>query len=489
MRLILAGLSFMFWTTVCLLFSIFILGSFWPGIAAIPGALILLVIALRKIKFMYGLWLVGTPTVFIYANNMLSSLPLLRVERAFLPLFFLNMLVGVSGRRITLKPLQTIEKAMLALLIISSISVVVASFGKSMEIVRQNAWFWLECLLMPYLAFYFARQQTWSERDVTLLFRWLLLAGLYLVVVGGLQLFLGMQFFYPKYLQPLLEYDGVTGVIEQRATGVFENPNEYGLVMTTLLVLVLFLFARCTDGMVRTLYLLVMAALLVGLAICKTRAPWAGAMAGLLIIYVGDRRVRWPLLAGAIIAVVGFLVALPYLISSGLLQFRILDFDPLYARLAAYTTALNMILHNPLTGLGFGPFTFAAAKPDYATTFGLIFSQYQAGVPHNEFLHMLVLLGLSGFVPFIVLLYWAFRLTSASTLRSGGAPSWQVEFAIYARAVLVGYVCTAMLVDVLFFHYFMMLMYFILGISASSFQPHYLDSRRSQPALPVAPST
>ena len=486
MRIASAFIAFVFWSTVCLLFSIFILSSFWPGIVAIPCGLILLVIAVRSSKLLYGLWLVGTPTLFIYANNMLSGIPFLRVERVFLPLFFIGMLAGASGRRNTVKPILPIEKAMLALLVVASISVVVTSFGKSTEILRQNVWLWLECLFMPYFAFYLARRQNWSARDTNLLCRWLLVAGLYLAVVGALQLFFGMQFFYPRYLQRLAEADSANGLIENRASGVFESPNEYGLVMAMLLFLVLFLFARCNDGLGRTVYLGAMVPLLIGLAICKTRAPWFGAIAGLLVIYAGDHRVRSLLLTGAIAGVVGILVALPYLIDSGLLQFRILDFEPLYARLAAYTTALNMIAHHPLTGLGFGPNTFTMAKPEYATTFGLIFSQFQASVPHNEFLHMLVLVGLSGFVPFVLLLYWAFRLTSAPTLRAAGAPAWQSEFAIYGRAALVGYVCTAMVVDILLFHYFLTLMYFIVGISASFFEPGYLSASQTQHAQPRA---
>jgi len=51
--------------------------------------------------------------------------------------------------------------------------------------------------------------------------------------------------------------------------------------------------------------------------------------------------------------------------------------------------------------------------------------------------------------------------------------------------VLVAYVCTAMLVDVLLFHYFLTLMYFILGISASFFEPGYLGSRKTCTALPA----
>ena len=466
MRFALQLIAISFWLVLCLLFSGFVLSNFWPAIAGIPGALVLLVFALRRSKSLYSMWLAGTPTVFIYANNLLDSIPFLRVERAFLPLFLLGLFSTAARQRDAIKSLLPIEQAMMALLVVATVSVLTTSAGESSEIIRQNAWLLTESMIVPYFGFYLARRQDWSAKDVDVLITWLLIAGLYLAIVGALQLFLGMSFFFPHYIAPPGESD--------RATGVFSSSNEYGLVMIVLLFLAIYRFVRCDDGIMRTLHLGAMAVALAGLAICKTRAPWLGAFAGLVSVYVGDRRVRPLMNVGAALLTVGFLAALPFLDESGLLENRILDLEPMYPRFAAYTTALNIIVQHPLTGLGFGPMTFSLAKPEYGTTFGLISTNWIlfASVPHNEYLHMMVLMGLAGFVPFVLLLRGAFRVTSrsASHTRSSEA-KWITELAVYARGILITYVIACLFVDIIIFHYFLTLMYFFLGLSASDLTP------------------
>lgn len=462
MRYALASLSVLSSTVLCLLFSLLIVSTFWPGIAGIPLALILVVMALRRSKLLIILWLAGIPTIFVYGNNLLGAIPMLRVERAFLPLFVLGLLSSTRLWHAQRKPLLEIEKIMLALLFVASVSMVWSSVGKPTEVLHQNVWLYTESLLVPFFGFYLARRQQWTAKDIDLLITALMVAALYLAIVGALQLFLGMNFFYPHYIDPPAE----TG----RASGVFSSPNQYGFVMMIFAFLAIYRYARSNDGIVRILFIGAIALALFGLGICKTRAPWFGTLIGLGSIYLADRRVRGLIQIGAVLLVVGIIAALPFLIESGLLEYRILDLEPLYPRLAAYTTALNIIAQNPLTGLGFGPLTFSLAKPIYGTTFGLISTNWTlfASIPHNEYLHMLVLMGVVGFVPFIMLLRQLFRLTavSATTLAAVEA-EWLPEFAVYVRAVVVAYLFAALLVDVMMFQYFMTLMYFLVGICAS----------------------
>ena len=293
MRFALQLIAILFWLALCLLFSGLVLSNFWPGIAGIPGALVLLILALRRSKSLFSIWLAGTPTIFIYANNFLGSIPFLRVERAFLPLFLVGLFSTVTWRRIVTKSLLPIEQAMLTVLGVATLSVLTTSAGETPEIVHQNVWLLTESIFVPYFGFYLARRQSWVAKDVDVLTSWLLIAGLYLAVVGALQLFLGMNFFYPHYIDPPGESD--------RASGVFGSPNEYGLVMMVLLFIAIYRFARCGDGMMRTLYIGAIVVALTGLAICKTRAPWFGAFAGLLSVYASDRRVRPLMNIGAVL--------------------------------------------------------------------------------------------------------------------------------------------------------------------------------------------
>ncbi len=462
MKFALTSLSGFVWSGVCLLFSLLIISSFWPGIAGIPVAIVLTVMALRRSKALAMLWLAGIPTIFIYANNLLSSVPFLRAERALLPLLVVILLSRDRIRKVIRMPLLDIEKAMLALLFVAGVSMVWASLGVPVEVLHQNIWMYTESLLVPFFGFFFARRQVWNARDINALIDGLLVAAVYLAVVGALQLFLGMSFFYPHYIEPAVD--------PTRASGVFSSPNQYGFVMMVFCFLAIYRYVRCRDGVARTVLLGLVALALFGVAICKTRDPWLATVAGLGCIYLNDKRVRGVMRIGAVLAFVGGIVALPFLFDSGLLEHRILDLEPMYPRFGAYTTSLNIIAHRPLTGLGFGPFTFSLAKAEYGTTFGLISTNWllYASIPHNEYLHMMVLMGLAGFIPFMMVLQRAYRLTKAPSVDPDSElAGWLPEFTIYVRAILVAYVVAGLFVDVIMFQYFVLLMYFLLGICAS----------------------
>jgi O-antigen ligase len=97
---------------------------------------------------------------------------------------------------------------------------------------------------------------------------------------------------------------------------------------------------------------------------------------------------------------------------------RILDPGPLYNRLALWATAANMVLHNPLLGVGFGRTSFAEHAPDYLTNFGEVDASWAigVGVPHNEFLHIGTLLALPAVLLFAALLWYCTK-----TLVSGSS--------------------------------------------------------------------
>lgn len=192
---------------------------------------------------------------------------------------------------------------------------------------------------------------------------------------------------------------------------------------------------------------------------------------------------------GGIFSVIVMLAALPYLAATGVLQERVLEINTLFPRVAAYATSLNIIIHNPLTGLGFGISTFLDAKAEYATTFGLVPLQWTvfAGVPHNDFLHLLVLTGLAGFIPFVIILYWALKLSNPVRLRRTGAEQWRIELGIYLNAIFIAYLATSMIVDTLFFRYFLMLVYFLLGVLVSAGSNEPVGKKTSSPVHAPTP--
>lgn len=446
---------------LAILLALFVKSGFWAGVVAIPSALAGCAFALRYFNLSTVLFMAGTPTLFIYANNFLEVVPYIRVERAMIVVLISALLLRVTLQKKTLKPINGIEKWMLLLLLVCGASVVIVSYGEPKEVVKNNLVTYIQGVLLPYGAYFIARQQNWSAGQIN---RWLLimlLAGAYLVAAGVLQIFLDMSFFYPRYLAP--------PAVSDRASGTFVNPSHYGMVIAVFMFLSMLVYLRSHDRMIKVASVASMALLGIGLLLCKTRAPWMGAFLGMLFIFVFEHRSRPLIATGFVLSVLGLLVALPWLLDSGLLQERVFFIESLFPRLTSYTTAINIFIHNPFFGIGFGPTIFIEAKPEYATTFGLISMQWTrfAGVPHNEFLHILVLTGLVGFIPFLLILAWFNRLTCKRAYDGGEMEKLRNDFAFITRVVFFTYLLNCLLVDVLFFGYFLMLMFFMLGIVVS----------------------
>jgi O-antigen ligase len=432
----LLSLTFAFF--VAIIYGVFLHVEFWAGVAALPVLLIGIVFVQKFQNLATVFFVAGTPTIFIFANNYLDSVPFLRVERALIPLFVMVLFLPMVLRKQKLQRLLAIA-----------------------EVVKDNLVVVIQGFLLPYAAFFIARHQRWSDQTVTRLLWALMLAGMYLVAAGILQYYFSMTFFFPKYLVAP-EFD--------RASGTLVNPSHYGLILSTFLFLSITLFVRSQDALKKGILLMFMVLFVFGLVISKTRAPWLGALMGLAWLFVLDRRTRPLLVTGGVLAIVALVISLPWLIDSGVMRQRVFEIESMFPRLAAYTTALNIIAQNPILGLGIGPGTFFESKIDYGTTFGLISPYWTrfASVPHNEFLHIFVLMGASGFIPFIVIL----KLLSDSTrLRASDCltPESNVrgDLAISCQAILVAYIVNGMLVDILLFRDFLLILFFTFGVLAS----------------------
>jgi O-antigen ligase len=155
----------------------------------------------------------------------------------------------------------------------------------------------------------------------------------------------------------------------------------------------------------------------------------------------------------------------PLIADSEFVRGRVLDPIPVYARIVTTATAMNMFVHSPLVGHGFGRYTYDSKKWDYIVgVFGLS-SQfaYTTGVPHNEYMHVLVLLGLAGFIPYVAILVIAWR-TAARHYRdrfSGGGPSRDIALIVLSALGL--YLTTAGASDAFAFNYGSVQVYTLFG--------------------------
>jgi O-antigen ligase len=111
------------------------------------------------------------------------------------------------------------------------------------------------------------------------------------------------------------------------------------------------------------------------------------------------------------------------------------------------------------------------------TGIGSLTAQYAVfhGVPHNQYLHVAVLLGISGLILFLMILIRLVRLMfqifhdkSETSLRRG--------LALYVGAIVIALMFNSFFSDTYLQDYFWVLAYFLAGIAAGNVD--YLSRRK-----------
>jgi O-antigen ligase len=456
-------LEMIIWTGLCALFSLFIAKGAWVQVAGILAALMLFVMLTRYFHVLLCLWMAGIPTLFIFPNNVLHDiLSALTVDRILYGILMATLLGSWLLKRSRPVPTTAVEKAMWVFLAVATLSLLSTAMTKPSKAVYDGFVMLVQGVVMPYSAFVLAKNQVWTEKGMERFFLLLIGVGLYLTVAGVLQFFFQITFFMPRYIDFDVEMD--------RATGTFFSPTEYGGVLSVILMLALLLYARAKDAVYRMVLLGFSALFTLGILLTKTRAVWVALLVALGVVYWKDRRVRGVLGIAGILGGVALIIALPFLLNSELFERRIAEQEPIYNRIALYATGLNIVIHNPIFGIGFGKDSFREAKFDYISSFGDVSAQWaaQPGVPHNELMLVLILTGLVGFTAYLIVLYRAYRLLDVAEAQSREKPMIRGELACFLKGAVFVYVTTGMFSDLIFFIYYVLLLYFILGMVAST---------------------
>lgn len=471
------------WAFVVLVFSYLLSGGAWVLCGGLLGALLLLIGTLYAPKALTVLWLLGMPSVFVVLDAQVKAggIPIITADRGLMAALVLAMLLGLLLRRRQWPRLNGIEKWMMAMLLVVMLSFLSTVPRKSGHDLYQGIVLFIEGYVTPYAGYLLARSQTWSERDLRNLLKGLAVLAVYLAAVGAAQYFFGFLYLSPTYLGVGLDTD--------RAASGFGSPVEFGHVMACLTLLCLLLHTSTRDPGARALVLLAGVCAVAGVALSLTRACWLSASLALLYLFWNDPRVRRVLVTGALVAGIGLAIALPMVMRTQVFEQRLTELTPIYNRLALWSTAANMIAHNPVFGVGFGYRTFNDQKREYLVSFGpAALGKYalQPGVPHNEFLHVFAMTGGVGFLAYTMVYVSALRLTRRWTRGPPGATDAIADtptdtpteatgllarLAVYVQAMLVIFVVGGLVSEMWTFRYLLTLIFFMLGILASAAAP------------------
>ena len=444
---------------VSTIFAYAIATGFWLGVAAVSGGLVLVVLALTRPLALTMIWVIGFPTVFILIDNMMTAVPVLKFERAYFLLLAGLLLAQALLNPASLRRAGAIEKVMLLYLGLALASWLTTLGDKTGVEIKSDVVQFAEGLLMPFTTFLLARNTRWTPSLAkSCLLLLLLTVGLYEVMAGLAQYYLNLHFFQPPDPEHLHT---------DRMNGTFLNSLPYGIVLGTLYLVALFCFLHSKEATLRALLMAVALVLLLCIVLSKGRAVWLAMILANGYVFLRCRPIRPLLGSAAVIALVSAPLVLPLFVNFSDLTKRLEDNAPVFNRITAWATATEMIKDKPLFGFGYGSQTFGKYKSAYYSTWGDVPGSYAVypEVPHNEFLNVLVMMGLPGLLAYCLLFWVVWRAIEWAHKATDGAARFAADLAVFVQAVFIIIVVNLLFMDTVGNAYILMLFFFLAGMT------------------------
>ena len=410
-------------------------------------------------------WIGSGPPLSTWLEVKVGALPALTLDRVLLA--WLLLVVGWRWLRRpqTILPLGRLEILMAWFLIVAAASAVWGGGshgtetaagpglrgGLGLDLVRLALGYGL-----PFLGFFLTKNMLYRESHIRWLLRTLVAVGVIVAVIGILQYLTGVTLFTPTRMEV---------IHADRATGTLASAPEFGMVVGAPLLTAIVCFLRSRHIPERVVLAAAISIMVVSIVFSKTRAIWLGIVFGLFIAALVEPTFRKRLLASGLAILLLLTAAWPLIADSSFVRGRVLDMGPIYSRIVLTATSLNMFVHNPLFGLGFGRYTYLSKKADYIVSVGHLtsYDAYGSGVPHNEYMHVLILLGLVGFVPYVAILVLAWRTAARHYRKPLAVSGLRRDVALIFLSAFTLYLTAACTSDAIFFGYSSIQVYSLLG--------------------------
>lgn len=241
--------------------------------------------------------------------------------------------------------------------------------------IRLSAGIWKAWFIDP-LLFFMVFVSAIKKNDIKNVFKAMIYSGTVVSIISLVYLFLG-KFNYQGRLQ-----------------GIFDSPNYLAMYLAPIFII---LIANICSR--KVLYLVSCLLFLATLFFTKSFGALLGILVAggfWLVVYLYSQNKR-RILLGVIFVVFALIMVF------GLLKIKSIEglrsFD---ARFVIWGQAISVFVQHPLTGIG--PGTFEDYFPPYP--------KWGVPQPHNIFLAFLIQTGLIGFIGFVLILAWFFRIGS-----------------------------------------------------------------------------
>lgn len=450
--------SLVLWVTVSLFFSLFIGSGAIMLSAAILAILFGVIAVMLGTQFIAAGWFIGSPTIFGFPNELLRSLPFVTMERLLFAVLVVMLFLqyAFSKRKTQWLPLEV------TIVVFLSYALISLALHTNSILYRQDGWLWVQYLL-PMAGFIVSRRIAWSEKGLINFLAMLTFTGVFVAIIGILQSRFGINVFTMNYQTIVSGHVG-------RAYGTFSSAHTFVATLFIFLTITLLQYTIYKDKFIRFLLIVAIGIIGLGIILGQSRAPWIGAALAFIIIFIKHPPARPLMLVGGF---TGFFIGLAFfaLLIDYLDSFisRITNIGTLEGRAATWATALNMISDNPVFGVGFGATSYALNKIEYITGIGSLTAQYAVylGIPHNEYIHVAVMLGVTGLVLFLMILLRLVKLMF-QIFNNRNENELRRHLALYVGAIVIGLMFNSFFSDTYMQDYFWVLTYFLAGIAAGN---------------------
>jgi O-antigen ligase len=268
----------------------------------------------------------------------------------------------VAWRSLRLRP---VHLAALATVVVAGLSAIsVGSFSTSLGFFAL-----LDRLVVPYLAFAAAPLVFREAADRKLLVTVLAALGVYLGVTAVFEVIGPKSLVFPRYIR-----NPAVGIQFGRARGPFAESEADGLTLVACGYAAMLLMRSAAARRGRWFGGIAAVICAVGALLTLTRSVWLGMALGLILVAIADRRLRAPVVIGAVgvaaVAAVS-LASIPALQSR--VDQRASASLSIFDRQNTDAAALRVVQAHPLTGIGWSEFlskgqNYVRQSPNYPLT-------------------------------------------------------------------------------------------------------------------------
>lgn len=281
--------------------------------------------------------------------------------------------------------LETMDWAIIVLMLLGSISVKIASnFGVAMREFRV-------VVIEPALLYALVRASGLTGRD---LYRLIIAFIASALAVSAIAIY---QYVFTDWV--------IVGEGVRRVLAVYGSPNNLALYLDRALPLAIALFIL-RDGLRPRhgwFYLWVAIVIAVALYLTYSRGAWLGIVAGLACIgFFGNQPIRLALFA---LLLIGVILAIPFLQTERAQSLFQIGTGTGFFRVSVWQSAIEMIRDHPITGVGLDNFLYE--YPKYINPEA--WREPNLSHPHNIVLDFWARLGIGGVIVLVWMLYEFYR--------------------------------------------------------------------------------